>query len=48
MSVMETLALNAAKTEQRGRPAEASIEAARSAGAFALRTPVTEGSFLSS
>ncbi len=41
--VMDTLAANAADTEQGGRPAEASLKAAQTAGAFALRTPVAHG-----
>jgi alkylation response protein AidB-like acyl-CoA dehydrogenase len=42
-NVMDTLAANAAETEQRGRPAEAGLKAAKTAGAFALRTPIAHG-----
>lgn len=40
---MDILAANAAETEQRGRPATASLKAVKAAGAFALRTPVAYG-----
>ena len=43
MNVMDTLAANAAQTEQRGRVVETSLKAAKAAGAFALRTPVAHG-----
>jgi alkylation response protein AidB-like acyl-CoA dehydrogenase len=38
--VIDVLAANAEMTEQRNRPTEASLLAARAAGAFALRTPL--------
>ncbi|BCJ55301.1 hypothetical protein Asp14428_67760 [Actinoplanes sp. NBRC 14428] len=34
---------NAARTERQGRPATESLDAARAAGAFALRTPASAG-----
>lgn len=40
---LKVLADNAAETERNDRPAPASLTAARRAGAFALRTPVSHG-----